>query len=131
MEPQIDELNSNKPPLKSDPKPVQPQNPYAQTPDKPKLTAADSKSLLTINGLIARKVSSHSKIPLIVMAAVVLIVFATAIYAFSDHNTKTTSGSSNSNISIPNPIKNPLNSGGTINQQIKYCSNLINANIGC
>ncbi len=112
------------------PKPVQEQSPYTALPAKSTWTDTDAQTLLAVNNLQTSKKAKGSKRFLIAMAVVVVMMIAAGLYA-SAHKSQNSSANSGSNISLPNPTNNPLNNGGSINQQVKYCSNVINASTVC
>ncbi|HUD07348.1 MAG TPA: hypothetical protein VMR34_05685 [Candidatus Saccharimonadales bacterium] len=118
------------PQLTPKPNPNLTQNPYVSLPPKPNLTEAEAEALLTINRLQPTKPTKHSKKFPIAIAVLLLIVIATSLYAKSGHSTKKTSGSSSPSVSLPN-ANNPVNDNGSINQQVQYCSNIINGNSVC
>ena len=61
-----------------------------------------------------------------------LLVFILIIILalFSKTNPNPNSSSNNPNITIPDS-NNPLNTSNSINQQIKYCSNIVNGGTVC
>jgi hypothetical protein len=99
--------------------------------DKPELTPEQAQALLTINGLQAVKESKDSKWLLTSVVIIVVIMLVATIYVGLSHSSKKTSISSSSKVSLPSKNNNPLSNGGSINQQVKYCSNIINASTVC
>ena len=77
----------------------------------------------------------HHLVLYIAVSVAVLVILA-SLYIVSQSgagNSSSSSGSNaqNSNDALPNPTQNPVNNGGSINSQIKYCSNDVNAALVC
>lgn len=123
-------LPTNQPLPEPNSNPTQNQNPYTVLPTQPKLTDTDAQALLTVNNLQGRQPPKHSNWYVVAIVALALVLAATALYTHSNHTAKNNSKTSNSSVSLPNS-SNPLTNNGTVNQQVKYCSNVINASTVC
>jgi len=97
--------------------------------NKPRaMTEAEAQALLTINSLQAtRPVKSPKKIYLYISVAIILVILIALLSALGHASKKSSSG----NTTLPNPNNNPVNNGGSINSQVQYCSNPINAATVC
>jgi hypothetical protein len=129
MEDQNQHSDADQPIQEYKPVVIQPQHISPVPPDKLQLTSQEAEALLTVNNLdVNKKASGNSKWLLIVMVVTALVIIGAVL--FSTLGSKSPKGSSSPDISLPDSKGNPLN-GNNINQQIKYCSNLINASTVC
>jgi hypothetical protein len=87
-----------------------------------------AQSLLEINNLKVTEPSKKSPLFLSTMIILIIIIIITAL--LFKPNQKNNSSSTNPNVSLPSS-NNPLNNNGSINQQVKYCSNIVNAGAVC
>jgi hypothetical protein len=109
------------------PNPSQEVGPSPELASKTHMTAQEAEALLTVNNLqVSNKKSKNSKWLLIVIIVSVLLITGADLISIAGKKTT----SSSSGLSLPTSKNNPLNSGN-INQQVKYCSNLINASTVC
>jgi hypothetical protein len=117
------------PPLPSpDPNKIQAVNPYPSPPSKPALTEADAQALLAVNGLQPHnspRLSRRSFIAIVIAIVVIITIVLVAV----GHNSSTSTGGSS--IGLPSTGNNPLNNGGSINQDEQYCANPVNASTTC
>ncbi|HUA13097.1 MAG TPA: hypothetical protein VL989_01185 [Candidatus Sulfotelmatobacter sp.] len=127
MENQDPKLNNPQTPPKPNPRPAQNQSPYSSIPSAPKVTDEQAKNLLVMSGLATDKSLKHSKWPLIIIVILLLISLIAGLYVNSHQSNKKSGGPS---ISLPGSKNSPLE-GSSVNQQTKYCSNIINANTVC
>jgi hypothetical protein len=58
-------------------------------------------------------------------------VATTSSHVTSSSPTKSPTSTTNSSSQTANPVNNPINNGGSINSQVQYCSNPINAETVC
>ncbi len=87
-----------------------------------------AKSILAVNNLHQEKPKKHSALFYFIFLLVFVLIIILAL--FSKTNTNPNSSSNNPNITIPDS-NNPLNTSNSINQQIKYCSNIVNGGTVC
>ncbi len=131
MENQDQKLNDHQPLPIPNSNVAQNQSPYTSLPSTSPLTDNQAQNLLTVSGLQSGKSTKPSKGILIVIVALVIVAIVTALFAHSGHHT-TKSSSKGSNLSVPNANNSPLNNdSSSINQQVQYCSNIVNANTVC
>lgn len=128
MDDQNRPINASQPPPKLNPTPNPEQSPYTSIATEPKLTDTDAQTLLTINNLQTKKPAKRPSWLLIVTIIIVVALIGATAYKSFGHTIKKTAA--NSNTSLPGK-NNPLTNGGTINQQVQYCSNVINASTVC
>jgi len=110
-----------------EPKPAVEAAPTTPLP-KPALTETDAKALLAVSGLAAPKPQRLSKGTFIAIVVVVLIIISTILVVASQKSSKTNGASS---IGLPGTNNNPINNGGSINQDEQYCANPVNATTSC
>lgn len=103
-------------------------------PKPPVLTEDQIQGLLILNhvaGDTKKAASPKKRFAYITLAIVVIIILVITSYHTHEGNKSHKSASSGSGNILTNPGQNPLNNNGSVNSQVKYCSNPINASLAC
>jgi hypothetical protein len=106
-------------------------SPNSKQADQPsKFTDEEARSLLAINSLdINQKAKSSRRFLVVVIGFVILVVVASIYLEVRNHSEDNTSKSAGSTSSS---TKNPFTTGSsTVNNEVKYCSNPVNAQTTC
>ena len=121
------------------------QNPQYRT-----INSTQPQVTLSANSVAIANPPKHSKktilyiIDAILLLAILIVLFAvlpklgnpkksspTHSLTSSTSRTQAQSITQTNNNSVVNPTQNPLNNNGSINSQVKYCSNVVNAELVC
>lgn len=103
-------------------------------PQKPvtKITDDQAQAILAINSLQTKEQAQASKSFLLLVIASIVILVALSLFIGSKNHPKNKSPSYSP--AIVNPSNNPFNSNsgnGSVDSEVKYCSNPVNANLTC
>jgi hypothetical protein len=96
----------------------------------PQISDDQARDLLAVNNLQTAKSPHDSKKFILILSAIVILVVVIGLVLSSQNHSSPQSSTSAPTLPSMNPAKNSLTSG-SIDAQVKYCSNPINAQLTC